>query len=115
MKQFAFELLIVDLLASRKTNPLTEQLTHVWEKIRDLSEPPKVEDPANPSRNDLTPLLTGSVWTEFHSARRTTLQTVENAVWEDVFGKVESEDSNKSAAIRTAVASVAVPTRQWRP
>jgi hypothetical protein len=115
VKQFAFELLIIDLESARKTKPLTEQLTHVWEKIRDLSEPPKVEDPANTSGNDLTPLLTGSVWSELQNAAKSTLQTVEDSDWEAVFGKIESEDSNRSAAIRTAVASVAVPTRQWRP
>ena len=33
IKQFAFELLIIDLLAGKKSKPLSGQLTHVWTEI----------------------------------------------------------------------------------
>ena len=49
VKQFVLELLIIKLLAERKSKPLTDQLTHIWTQFRDLEGPPKVEDPANPS------------------------------------------------------------------
>lgn len=114
VKQFVFELLTIDLLAQHKSKPLADQLTHVWTQFRDLEEPPKVEDPANPSGNDLTPLLDDSVWSELKSVARSTLSTIEQSGWEAVFGKVDTS-ADKTAAVRAAVASVATPTRPWRP
>lgn len=114
VKQFVFELLIIKLLAEHKSKALTDQLTHVWTQFRDLEEPPKVEDPANPSGNDLTPLLSDSVWTELGSVAKSTLATIEQSGWEAVFGKVDT-GSDKSAAVRVAAASVATPTRPWCP
>ena len=112
VKQFVFEVLIIDLLAGRKSKPLTDQLTHVWTQFRHLDEPPTVEDPANPSGNDLTSLLDDSVWNELKSTARSTLSTIEQSGWEVVFGKVDT-DADKSAAAKTAIASVATPTRPW--
>lgn len=112
VKQFVFELLIIDLLAERKSRPLTDQLTHIWTQFRDLENPPKVEDPANPSGNDLGPLLDASVWNELKSTARSTLFTIQQNGWEAVFGKVDT-DTDNSAAMEVAVASVATPTRPW--
>lgn len=114
VKQFAFELLIIKLLAKHKDKSLTDQLTHVWTQLRDLQEPVAVEDPANPSGNDLTPLLSGLVWTELQSVAKSTLTTIEQSGWEGVFGKVDT-GADKSAAVRVAVASVVAPTKPWRP
>jgi hypothetical protein len=112
VKQFAFELLIIKLLNDRKKKPLTEQLTHVWTELRDTEQPITVEDPANPSGNDLMPLLAGSTWTELQTVARSTLSTIDQSGWEAVFGKVEKE-GGKAAAIAAAVASVSRPTRPW--
>jgi tRNA nucleotidyltransferase (CCA-adding enzyme) len=61
VKQFVFELLIIDLLAKKKNAALSDQLEHVWTELRDRTEASAVEDPANPTGNDLTPVLnTGS-------------------------------------------------------
>lgn len=111
VKQFAFELLIIDLLSGHKNQSLTEQLSHVWTEFRDLDSPPKVEDPANPSGNDLTPLL-DVVWNELGSAASSTLSTIDHNGWEAVFGMVDT-GADKSAAVKVAVASVATRTRPW--
>lgn len=111
MKQFVFELLIIDLLSGHKNKSLTDQLIHVWTEFRDLDSPPKVEDPANPSGNDLTPLL-DAVWNELGSVASSTLSTIDNNGWEAVFGKVDT-GADKSAAVKVAVASVATRTRPW--
>lgn len=111
VKQFAFEMLIIDLLSGRKNMPLTVQLVHVWTAFRDLDSPPKVDDPANPSGNDLTNLLDG-VWNELGGVARSTLSTIDNNGWEAVFGKVDT-GTDTSAALKVAVASVATRTRPW--
>ena len=111
VKQFAFELLIIDLLSGHRNKPLTDQLIHVWTEFRDLDSPPKVEDPANPSGNDLTPLV-DAVWNELGSVASSALSTIDDNGWEAVFGKVDT-GADKSAAVKVAVASVATQTRPW--
>ena len=111
VKQFVFELLIIDLLSEHKNKSLAGQLIHVSTSFRDLDSPPKVEDPANPCGNDLTPLL-DAVWNELGSVASSTLSTIDNNGWEGVFGNVE-KGADKSAAVQVAVASVATHTRPW--
>ena len=111
VKQFVFELLIIDLLSEHKNKSLADQLIHVWTRFRDLDSPPKVEDPANPCGNDLMPLL-DAVWNELGSVASSTLSTIDNDGWEAVFGKVDT-GADKSAAVKVAVASVATRTRPW--
>ena len=49
IKNFALELLTIDLLEYRKRSSLTNQLEYVWQEFRDHSADLKVEDPANPN------------------------------------------------------------------
>src|SRR5258708_2990357 len=52
LKNFVFELIVIDLLQGKKSASLADQLTHVWPKLKDSSEPIAVQDPANPNAND---------------------------------------------------------------
>jgi tRNA nucleotidyltransferase (CCA-adding enzyme) len=114
VKQFVFELLIIKLLKGKKDKPLADQLQHVLTEIKDAVDPIPVEDPANPSGNDLTSVLT-SCWSELSLTATSTLTVVEDAGWEGVFGKVEQKDENaRSAGLQRAAAAVAIPTRPWR-
>jgi len=56
-KTFVLELLVVKLLSKKKGKALEEQLKHVWTEFRDNAENLSVEDPANPTGNDLKPAL----------------------------------------------------------
>lgn len=112
VKQFVFELLIIDLLADDQNKSVPDQLIHVWTQLRDLDSAPKVEDPANPTGNDLMPLLDDAMWNELGSVAASTLSTIEASGWESVFGKVDT-GVDRSAAIKVAVTSVATPTRPW--
>lgn len=70
-----------------------------------------MEDPANPSGNDVTGLLTSS-WPELSLTAASTLRMVEDAGWEGVFGKAEKKDeSARSADLQSAAAAVVAPTR----
>jgi hypothetical protein len=114
VKQFAFELLIIKLLNGKKAKPLSDQLQHVLTEIKDAIDPIPVEDPANPSGNDLTSVLTGC-WSELSVTAASTLTVVKDAGWEGVFGKVEKKDeSARSAGLQRAAAAVVSPTRPWR-
>lgn len=113
-KTFVLELLTVELLAKKKSLGLSGQLKHVWTQFRDHADALAVEDPANPTGNDLKPAL-DAVRASLASVARTTLSAIEQSGWESVFGKIQEEDAaeDRKAALRLAAAHVATPTRPW--
>ena len=114
VKNFPLELFTIDLLKYKKTAALEKQLKHVWEKVRDEMDEISIEDPANPTGNDLTGLLSPAIREALSSVAKATLEAIERSGWEAVFGPVEEEkDENvggKVEVLRRAAA--AVVTRQ---
>jgi tRNA nucleotidyltransferase (CCA-adding enzyme) len=113
VKQFAFELLIIELLNGTDKS-LPDQVKHVWTKLRDREDPVSIEDPANPTGNDLSDLLDDTVWSELSSVAKRTLETLEKDGWEAIFGKVSSGEDQAEKAQRAA-AGVTAPNRPWLP
>jgi len=109
VKTFVLELLVIKILADKKSSPLSDQLTHLCTTFRDDSESLSVEDPANPYGNDLSGALNNVVKGELAEMGRRTLQTVETSGWEAVFGPVET--GHKEALSRIVTASR--PARPW--
>jgi tRNA nucleotidyltransferase (CCA-adding enzyme) len=115
VKTFVFELLVIKVLKVKKRVDLSEQLTAVWKTLRDAVEPIQVEDPANPSGNDLSSFL-AERWAELSQAAATTLEQIENYGWESVFGPPESDDNgDKASKLRGAAAAVITPSKPWLP
>lgn len=114
VKTFVLELLTVKILQSKKGESLADQLLHVWQEFRDHPDDLAVEDPANPSGNDLKPTLDLCRYS-LSSIARSTLSNIDASGWETVFGKVKADSSieAKVVAIHTAVKSASVPTRPW--
>jgi len=113
IKQFVFELLIVDLLARKKSKALADQLTHVWTAIKDSSGPIGVEDPANPSGNDLS-VLVSEAWSELTAAASSTLESIKNSGWEVIFGPVtKASGAAVAEKAQRAAASVSAPNKPW--
>jgi hypothetical protein len=113
VKQFVFELLIVKLLDGTSKS-LPEQVKYVWTELRDRAEPVKVEDPANPTGNDLSDLLNQTVWSSLSAVAKNTLMTLEKDGWEAIFGKVGS-DADKAEKAQRAAAVVTTPNKPWLP
>jgi hypothetical protein len=116
-KTFVLELLVVKLLSKHKGKVLSAQLEHVWTELRDNADNLCVEDPANPTGNDLKPAL-DAVRHNLSAVARTTLAAIENSGWESVFGKVEEDegDGDKKAALQAAAVHVRESrggTRPW--
>ena len=113
IKQFVFDLLLIDLLEGMKSKSLADQLTHVWTKIKESSDPIGVEDPANPSGNDLSAVVK-QAWPELSAAASSTLESIKNSGWEEIFGALGKSSSVTIAekAYRAAT-SVAVPNKPW--
>jgi hypothetical protein len=114
IKNFVWELLCIELLATTKSAKLEDQLLHVLREVSESSEAIAVEDPANPQGNDVMTFLK-SVWPQLQYASTYTLSTIENQGWEAVFGKVEAASKAQKVSSLTAAAQVASsPTRPWR-
>jgi Nucleotidyltransferase domain len=110
LKTFGLDLLVVKLLKGKKGKPLSEQLTHIWEEMRDNPNGLTVEDPANPAGNDLSELLNSSVRTELASVAGKTLDQIDNEGWEAVFGEISTDEGERATALgRMAAASTAKP------
>ena len=115
VKQFAFELLAVEVLKDKKTAALADQLKHFFRTVSDSEKPITIEDPANPSGNDLMPLLT-TAWPHLQSMTTQTFNTIEHTGWDSLYGDVGGTESNArveqlSAAIH--VVKQQQPTKPW--
>lgn len=115
LKSFPLELLVIKLLKDKKGSGLSTQLEHIWTELRDGIGRLTVEDPANPSGNDLSALLNDSVKSELASVARRTLSLIEEEGWDTVFGPVgeEKDAGKKETLVRAAVTSVATPSKPW--
>lgn len=114
LKIFILELLVIKLLQDKKKVGLANQLEHIWTELRDGIEDVSVEDPANPTGNDLSELLNDNVKAELAAVARRTLSLIEESGWEAVFGPVDEKTATdrKENLIR-AVAAVAAPSKPW--
>lgn len=114
IRTFVLELLAVKLLKGKAGAGLAAQLEHVWKEFRDNADALSVEDPANPTGNDLSELLNVIVRSELASAAIRTLKLVGDSGWEAVFGPVEEKNEDeKRQALRRAAAAVVTPTKPW--
>ena len=86
VRHFILELLTIELLKGKKDSKLADQLKHVWIELRDNVENIQVEDPANPTGNDLSELFNSAIKHELSSIAARTLETIEKDGWEMVFG-----------------------------
>jgi hypothetical protein len=113
IKQFVFELLIIDLLDGMKTKSISDQLTHVWEEVSASSDPMNVEDPANPAGNDLSEVVKAA-WPALKSEATNTLNTIKWSGWGAVFGEVTASKSVTVAErAQHASAVVSTPNKPW--
>lgn len=120
-KTFVLELLVVKLLGEKKNDSLEDQLLHFWTVLRDSPADLTVEDPANPTGNDLTPIL-DECRTRLSAVAATTLANIDALGWTSVLGEVEDDGeddgggsgkTSKSAALGSAAAGVSRPTKPW--
>lgn len=118
LRTFVLELAVIDVLDG-STDGLEHQLKTVLTKLRDDAEGITVEDPANPTGNDLSEVWNDSVRASVSAVARSTLDTIERSGWEAVFGKVsqdnESDSSEKQVErLREAAKESTTTTRPWR-
>jgi hypothetical protein len=117
LKTFIIELIVIDALDGSSAS-LDEQFTTVLTKLRDEPEKIKVEDPANPTGNDLSEGWNDAVRASASAAAAAALKVVETSGWEGVFGALpdDANDNSSRASIedfRGAAQAVGTGTRPW--
>lgn len=106
VKTFALELLVIKILEKKKESKLSEQMLYLWEQLRENSANLSIEDPANPTGNDLSELLTEGLRKQLSVAASRTTQTIEDTGWESVFGSAQTDKGKRAEALqRIAVAT----------
>src|SRR5262245_44522738 len=96
VKTFALELLTVKLLQNKKKASLEDQLKYIWADLRDNVNNISIEDPANPTGNDLSDLLNQGVLILLSLAASSTLTQIGQGDWEKVFGPTDESMDNAS-------------------
>ncbi|MFI5165152.1 MAG: hypothetical protein ACHQQS_00870 [Thermoanaerobaculales bacterium] len=116
VRHFILELLTIQLLKEKANNPLTDQLQGVWTELRDNIDDLSVEDPANPTGNDLSELFDSTVKRELQVAARDTLADIEEHGWESVYGPIEEpSEAAKREALQKAPAIMTGTAKPWLP
>lgn len=115
MKTFPLELLVIEVLNGNSAGNLEDRFRRVLETFADDMDSLTIEDPSNPSGNDLSACLTDELRDELSSTARDTLDTVDDSGWEAVFGKVETEAkaAPRVQVLRSAAVSAPIATRPW--
>lgn len=106
---------MIKLLKDKVSDGLSDQLIEVWTQFRDKSQELSVQDPANPTGNDLSGDL-DSVRTLLSIIAGDTLSAIENGGLESVFGKVDDDDGKGGTleVLERAAAVITRPSKPWR-
>lgn len=110
VKQFAFELLCIDLLEESRSLGLSDQLASLLKKIASLKSAPAIKDPAN-GNNDVSKLLAGAAWADLKAAADHSVSMFSSCNWEEIIPP--AVDSVKASAVARASTSVGSGTRPW--
>ncbi|HWR14032.1 MAG TPA: hypothetical protein VN577_04335 [Terriglobales bacterium] len=115
LKTFVLELTTIKALKLPEAPfGLPERLRFVWEYLRDNAETFTVEDPANPTGNDLSEYLDTQVRARIKKVATKTLKDLDDKGWDEIFGPAEEESkAQKAAAIVSVVREH--PSRPWLP
>lgn len=114
-KTFILELLVIKVLdemtdAKGLDICFESLLTGISENLDNIA----LEDPANPSGNDLSELYNDSVKSNLKSLAEKTLILIDEEKWSDIFGEIdEADDEEKGQAIKEIKQTSSAPFNPW--
>jgi hypothetical protein len=114
VRNFVLELIAIELLSSKKSDPLDEQLEYFFKELFAQAETIAVKDPANPEGNDLSELLTDDVRAELKSLANRALGYIETSNWEAIFGPLPKGDGeSRKHRLQHAAAAAPLGSKPW--
>lgn len=105
LKTFVLELVVIEALKGTKETTLEKRLIALWKKLKEDINSLKIEDPANPTGNDLSSLFDSSTKLILSAEASNALSLAEAGKWEGIFGTVAEQRSPQ----------VAIPAIQAKP
>jgi hypothetical protein len=113
LKTFVLELAVIDILRG-STAMIDNQVTAVLEKFRDEVDKIAVEDPANPTGNDLSGYWNADIRLLVATCAGTTLASIESGGWEAAFGKLpEKSSAARVQGLKAVASAIVAPSRPW--
>jgi hypothetical protein len=114
LKTFVLELIAVELIGG-SGDDLDRQLLDVLTELAERPEQIVVEDPANPSGNDLSDLWSEPVRAAVSEAAQATLSAIRSSGWEAAFGRLPDPGQIPvTDALRRAAQASPSRNRPWR-
>jgi hypothetical protein len=107
IRTFPLELLIIEVLSTNNTGNLQDRFARVLTSFRDDIDDLSIEDPANPTGNDLSFALTDELRDTLRDVADDTLAAAADHGWEHVFGALPTA---KAAALPRVAALTAAAT-----
>ncbi len=108
IKTFVLELLVIEILTTSQESGLKERLVAVWKALRDDIDSVRIEDPANPTGNDLAGIFGDDERETLAAAATVALDLVEAGDWEALFGKLGTVEVPENRAIVSPQALLAL-------
>jgi hypothetical protein len=112
-KTFVLELATVKLLKDKKSDALSTQLWHVLTTLRDKIDDLVIEDPANPTGNDLSQVFDSVAKAQVKQVAKSSLETYEESGWEAVLGPLPIDEEKRDDAVRRAIGGTRA-SKPWR-
>ena len=112
VKTFPLELLMIEAIQLYGGGSLDQRFAGALAAFAEDIDNLHIEDPANPTGNDLSYALPDGLRREIAKVARNTLAAARQYGWEHVFGKIETRVVSRVQILRSAAAA-AVPTRPW--
>jgi len=114
IRTFVLELLVVEVLRKNPPDTLEGRLKKFWKTLTEEIEEIKIEDPANPTGNDLSRFFDTIVKSTLSSHASIEISNIGNGNWENIFGKIEEmSEAQKVSSIKTFSASIPQAAKPW--
>ena len=108
IKTFVLELLVIECLKSFSDTVLEDCLLEFWRQLRDEIDSLSIEDPANPTGNDLSDVFGDAEREALSSAATIALDLAEEEEWPTLFGELGKESIPSDRAVVSPQALLAL-------
>lgn len=99
IKSFVLELLVIETLKTTLAAGLEARIVAFWKALRDDIDNLKIEDPANPTGNDLASIFGDDERESLSAAATVALDLVDEGDWEALFGKLGTVEVPENRAV----------------
>ena len=99
IKTFVLELIVIKVLEGNSSKGLADHMVAFWTAVRDDIDDLTIEDPANPTGNDLSPLFGDEEREALSSAATVALDLADAGDWNVLFGPPENDKGALDRAV----------------